>query len=235
MRPIGFSTGALALGDFERALRMLRGRAVEVVELSALRERELAPLVDSAARLGLEQFRHVAVHAPSRIAPGHEPAVVEQLASLAARGWPVVLHPDAVSDWALWRPLGAALLVENMDRRKATGRTADELAAALDRVPEAGLCLDVGHAHQQDPTMAGARLILERFGARLREVHLSHVTSSSAHERLSRDALLAARAVAALIPEQIPIVLETPVTEEQIDEELRAARAALAALEPRRG
>jgi len=227
MRPIGFSTGALALGDFERALRMLRGRAVEVVELSALRERELAPLVDSAARLGLEQFRHVAVHAPSRIAPGHEPAVVEQLRGLAARGWPVVLHPDAVSDWALWRPLGGALLVENMDRRKTAGRTADELAAAFDCAPEAGLCLDVGHACQHDPSMAAARLILERFGERLREVHLSHVTGSSAHERLSRPAVLAAREVAALIPEHVPVVLETPVTEDQIEEELLAAREAL--------
>jgi sugar phosphate isomerase/epimerase len=227
MRPIGFSTGALALGDFERALELLRGRAVEVVELSALRERELAPLVEAAPRLALEQFRHVAVHAPSRIEPGHEPAVVEQLAGLAARGWPVVVHPDAVSDWALWRLLGARLLVENMDRRKTGGRTAGELAAAFDRVPEAGLCLDVGHAHQQDPTMAGARLILERLGDRLREVHLSHVTGSSAHERLGPAAIAAARAIAALIPEHVPVVLETPVTEEQLDEELRAARAAL--------
>ena len=227
MRPIGFSTGALALGDFERALRMLRGRAVEVVELSALRERELAPLVDSAARLGLEQFRHVAVHAPSRFERARERAVAAELAGLAARGWPVVLHPDAVFNWAHWRPLGAALLVENMDQRKATGRTADELAAAFELVPEAGLCLDVGHAHQQDPTMAEARLILERFGERLREIHLSHVTSESAHERLGPAAIAAAREVAALIPEHVPVVLETPVTEEQLDEELRAARAAL--------
>ena len=126
-----------------------------------------------------------------------------------------------------WHGYDDRALVENMDRRKATGRTADELAAAFDRVREAGLCLDVGHARQHDPSMAGARLILERFGDRLREVHLSHVTSGSAHERLSPAAISAVREVAALIPEHVPVVLETPVTEEQIDEELRVAREAL--------
>jgi hypothetical protein len=34
MRPIGFSTGALAFGDFRRALSMLKDKPVSAVELS---------------------------------------------------------------------------------------------------------------------------------------------------------------------------------------------------------
>jgi hypothetical protein len=228
MRPIGFSTGALALGDFESALQMLRGRPIAVVELSALREPELAPLAMRAPDLNLEQFQYVAVHAPSRIEPGHEAAIVEQLRGLAAHNWPVVVHPDAIRDWALWRSLGAVLLVENMDRRKPRGRTVDDLQAVFEHVPEAGFCFDVGHARQCDSSMTEAYLILKRFGEKLRQVHLSEVTTRSTHDRLSYASILATREVASLIPEHIPIVLETPVTAEQIEQEIHDARSALA-------
>ena len=46
MRLIGFSTGALARNDFRRALQMLAERHVRAVELSALRQDELIPLVE---------------------------------------------------------------------------------------------------------------------------------------------------------------------------------------------
>ena len=45
MRPIGYSTGALALSDVERALAMLEGSSATAVELSALRISELRPLL----------------------------------------------------------------------------------------------------------------------------------------------------------------------------------------------
>ena len=37
MRPIGFSTGALALSDFRLALEELQGQPVDSIQLSALR------------------------------------------------------------------------------------------------------------------------------------------------------------------------------------------------------
>jgi hypothetical protein len=57
-RRLGFSTGALACGDFRRALAMLgRMRSVCVVELSALREAELEPLAEAVDNdLDLDQF-----------------------------------------------------------------------------------------------------------------------------------------------------------------------------------
>jgi hypothetical protein len=52
----GFSTGALALRDFRRALRLLRGVDADAVELSALRETELPDLMQAAGDLDLSQF-----------------------------------------------------------------------------------------------------------------------------------------------------------------------------------
>jgi hypothetical protein len=65
MSLFGFSTGALALGDFRRALRLLQSVDADAVELSALRETELPDLMQAAGDLDLGQFQYVAVHAPS--------------------------------------------------------------------------------------------------------------------------------------------------------------------------
>jgi hypothetical protein len=45
MSLFGFSTGALAPGDFRRALELLRGVDADAVELSTLREQELPSLM----------------------------------------------------------------------------------------------------------------------------------------------------------------------------------------------
>jgi hypothetical protein len=77
--------------------------------------------------------------------------------------------------------------------------------------------------------MTEARLILEKFGDRLSEVHISDVNTSSRHDALSLYAMSAFRSVANLIPESVPIVLETLIDEGQSDipTEIDRARRAL--------
>ena len=226
MRPIGFSTGALAFADFRRALVMMKDElAISVVELSALREPELEPLVHGLDLLDLSRFTFRAVHAPSVMED--ERGVVKLLDEVAARGLPIVVHPDAIRDWGLWRHFGSLLCIENMDKRKAVGRSRNELGRCFDQLPQAGLCLDLGHARQVDPTMTEAELILRTFGDRLKHIHLSEVDTQSKHDRLSYTAACACRQVAELIPEMTPIVLETPVSEEAMALEIRRANWAL--------
>ena len=59
MRPIGFSTGALAYADFRRGLAMTRAAACAAVELSALRQAELFPLLESLNSLDLTGFDYI--------------------------------------------------------------------------------------------------------------------------------------------------------------------------------
>ena len=106
MRHIGFSTGALALADFRTALKILAMLPLDAVELSALREHELFPLLDSFDDLDLREFRYVSIHAPSQISRKFEAAAAGRLAGFAARGVPIVVHPDAISDWDLWSGVG---------------------------------------------------------------------------------------------------------------------------------
>jgi len=228
MRPIGFSTGALALADFQLGLAMLKAAGeVRAVELSALRVHELAPLAEALPSLDLERFAYVAFHAPSAFSKNEERTVVDTLVRISDRGWPIVVHPDAVHDWTLWRQLGDRLCIENMDKRKPIGRTVAELAACFDRVPDAQLCLDLGHARQVDPSMTVTFLILRAFGDRLKQVHLSDVSTDSQHNRLSFSASLAFKKIAGLIPTPTPIILETPVSTEEIAHEIQRARSTL--------
>jgi hypothetical protein len=224
MRLFGFSTGALAFGDFRKALGFLSRTEAQAVELSALREQELPPLMQALADLRLEQFGYVSVHAPSRLVSMAERDVARMLLPCIDRGFHVVLHPDAIDDPGCWRDFGALLCVENMDKRKLTGRTAAELERFFSDLPQASLCLDLAHARQVDTTLGVARFILSEIGGdRIAQVHLSELDARSHHGPLSMTAVHAIRGIAHWIP-PVPVILESVVGEADIAEELAMAR-----------
>ena len=231
MRSIGFSTGALARGDFRRALTVLHTHHVPAIELSALRIEELEPLVSALPSLDLHDFEYVSVHAPSGFDREAEHRVIEVLGGVT---FPIVVHPDVIFTPALWRGMGSRLLIENMDKRKPIGRTVLELQACFDLLPEARFCFDIGHARQIDPSMTEAALLLRAFGERLSEVHISEVNTASRHDPISQNAIWAFQKVAYHIPVDIPIILESLIDKGQseLETEIRYAREALAISAP---
>ena len=227
MRPIGFSTGALACGDFRLALGMLRHKPIHTVELSALREPELVPLVEAIDSLNLSQFTYVSVHAPSKYEKGTESEIASLLKKFAIRNWPIILHPETMYNFSVWESFQGLLLIENMDKRNRTGRTARELEVIFNKLPNAGLCFDLGHCRQVDPTMNEAFLILREFRDRLKQIHISEVNTRSTHDPLSSASIGAFEKVTHLIPMNVPVVVESPVSENEIDTEIVHARNAL--------
>jgi hypothetical protein len=227
MRCIGFSTGALARDDFRGALQMLTGKNVSAVELSALRQDELVPLVEQLDQLDLSPFKYVSFHAPSSMEQSFEPLAVELLLQVAARKWPIVVHPNAMYNPTDWRRLGSCLCIENMDKRKPIGQTARNLAEIFETVPDASLCFDIGHARQVDPTMSEASAILHRFRDRIRQLHVSEVNTQSKHDPLSFESILAFHKVSHLVPVDVPVILESRVEESEINGEIQSALSAL--------
>jgi hypothetical protein len=114
-----------------------------------------------------------------------------------------------------------------MDKRKPIGQTVADLAEIFGALPRASLCFDIGHARQVDPTMSEAAAILQRYSARLRQLHVSEVNSQSKHDPLSFESVLAFRRVAHLVPENTPVILESRVEEDGIDDEIENACKAL--------
>lgn len=65
MTNVGFSTGAIALDDFRRALNSLATYRTQAIELSALRLKELRPLIEALPELDLAKYTYISVHVPS--------------------------------------------------------------------------------------------------------------------------------------------------------------------------
>ena len=228
MRPIGFSTGALKYGDFRSALRIMAATNATCVELSALRESELEPLVSALGDLNLEKYSYISVHLPSSVQSEFE-RVVLRLADSLPHDWPLVVHPNVINEWADWKALGRRVCIENMDKRKSIGQTATDLRNIFDRLPEATLCFDIGHAHQIDPTMGESVLILEEFQDRLLQLHVSEVNSESKHDPLSVEAASAFKIVSELIPADVPAILESRVPKNKVAAEMDLVRSLLEA------
>jgi hypothetical protein len=226
-RAIGVSTHAINPGDVRAALVSLRPLNLPAIELSALRVPDPEPIREALGSLDLSGYSYVSFHAPSTFDRYTEQDVASLLAALVARRWPVVAHPDALKLVDLWESLGDQLCIENMDKRKAVGRTTAELDTVFALFPRASFCFDIGHARQVDPTMTEAALMVRRFRDRLKQVHLSEVNSLSRHEGITYTALNSFRKVADLIPPGVPVILETPVPADQFEAQIHLAKLAL--------
>ena len=225
---IGFSTGAIAYSDFRYGLQVLRDQNVTVVEISALRMIEWLPLIQALDELDLSTFNFVSIHLPSAMNASDESEVAESLHRIHRRNFPLIIHPDAIRDFGRWREFGSLLCIENMDKRKPIGRTEAELDVIFRKLPHANLCFDIGHAWQVDPTMTEAYSILKSYREKLKQIHVSEVNSRSKHDSLSYVSIQSFRDVAHMIPVGLPIILETPVSPSQMQEEMNKARFALA-------
>lgn len=181
----GFSTGALERGNFRSAVSWMKDHDVRTMELSALRFEELEPLVNQLDRMDLDSFSYISFHAPSSFSKDQEARVIELLQPVRERKWNIVVHPDVIYTPQRWECFGKHLLIENMDRRKAVGRTVSELSYFFDLLPQARLCLDVAHARQIDSTLSLLTGLIRAFAERIAEIHISELDSRCRHVPMS--------------------------------------------------
>lgn len=213
-RTIGASSGYLKdlYGRWAEILPELMAASTVAAELSALSESELPGLVAFLNESAGLPFSYVSVHAPTKSREIGESELVDVLLDLPKEIASIVVHPDVIDDPAEFARLGTRLVIENMDRRKPIGRTADELEKYFAALPDAGLCFDVPHAASVDPTLASGQRILDVHGHRLRQVHLSSLDDACHHQPLtSADEL---RFVELLDRcRDVPWILEAPLRE----------------------
>lgn len=225
MRAYGFSTGALAKGDVQRGVACQADHGVTAVEVSALREFELEPTLTALPGIDFSAFSYVSVHAPSRRQQLSEEELVARLEEFPDH-WSIVVHPNTIEDYDVWAAIEDRICIENMDQRKY-GRTADELDSVFANLKRAGFCLDLGHAHQVDPTMGVAIELLERYGDALRHVHISEVNSHGQHVPMSFASQYAFSSIAHLLPSDVPVIIESVVGASAVASELATTRAAV--------
>jgi hypothetical protein len=187
--PLGTSTGALVeqRGDWAALVAEAQRTSTFAVELAALSADELPGLLHFLSVAPPLPFRFISLHAPSKGRRQRESQLVAMLLDVVRSVEAIVVHPDTIDDPERYAPLGTALVLENMDARKGDGRTAAELAPYFAALPQAGLCFDIAHAASVDDTLDEARTLLDRFGARLRHVHVSSLDDDCHHVSLTAD------------------------------------------------
>ncbi len=228
MTIIGFSTGAIAYGDFTKALELLDPTRANAVELSALRAVELPILLSALPKLFThlrQRYQYISFHAPTNF--DDEEALVRDLVSVADMGMNIIVHPDTIHELSVWRRLGNRLCLENMDSRKKDGRTAEELRRFYKSLPEARLCFDIAHARQFDSTMTEGLGIVEEFRDRLVQIHLSEVNSKGRHFAMSFAAKRAYEPFAEILS-AVPVIIEAMIDNDEIVGEIEETEKLLA-------
>ena len=184
---LGCSTGFMEehRNDWVRLVDESAAWSSIAIELSAISADELPGLLGYLHGAPRLPFLFISVHAPSKGFTEDEVSLVEALCRVPPWVDAIVVHPDTITDPALYRRLGRRLAIENMDKRKQAGHTADDLERIFAEVPEARLCLDLAHAKDVDPTLAVAADLLQRFASRLSHVHISSLDGARHHITLT--------------------------------------------------
>jgi hypothetical protein len=167
----GIATGAYVAERDDSAAAVARARREgwRFLEVTAVGETR----IEEVPRLDLSGFERVSVHAPVAGMTAAE-LVAQPL------DHDLILHPDVWQDAALAQ-LGRRAVFENMDINKPYGRSVEDLGEVFERFPEAGFCLDVAHVWTNDPTLALGHDLLDAFGERLRQLHVSGIEPDGTH------------------------------------------------------
>jgi hypothetical protein len=190
---VGASTGFLEdlRGDWPAMVEASSLISHQAIELSALSGDELPGLERYLRTADLGAFRRISVHGPSKGWSSTPSALARTLRDLEGPVAGIVMHPETLGDPCAFADLGERVWLENMDTRKRDARTVAELERYFDLLPSARFCFDVAHAWLHDPSMELAHALLDAFGDRLAEVHLSSILPSGRHIPLQRRVLSA--------------------------------------------
>lgn len=176
----GIATGAFVAerDDWPTAIARARDEGWRRLELTAVRGR-LDPLLAylAAEPTALDGFERVSLHAPAKT----ETPPADVVAQVEPLPFDVVLHPDVYGSEPACARLGARAVFENMDVTKRSGRGVDDLRPVFDAFPQTTFCLDVAHVWTNDPTLGLGHELLDAFGDRLRQLHVSGIEADGTH------------------------------------------------------
>ena len=180
MKKVGFNTGVMYKTIYPISNKMLDicfKIAPEHLEVSCHSMKEMGDLSKLHIRK-LLKLGSLSIHAPChgiRYGNNKETRLVfneiEKL-SQKVKIENVVFHPDLIDDVIIFERCEFTKSVENMDWRKERYKNTEELAEFFEKT-DFKFTLDINHVFTNDKTLKLANELVEHFGERLIEVHIS--------------------------------------------------------------
>lgn len=210
---LGFSTGCLhkthdrlSPATFD-VFRNMGANAIELMvqDLDAA-ERLLALVPED-----LLYFEYISIHCPSfdvfsaeDIAKFRSVLEVFEKVGKKIKIDAVVVHPDTIRNWEIFADYDLPIKLENMDWKKEVGKYVESMQVIFEKF-DAPMVLDLNHCYTNDPTMHLAKEMLETFGGRIEEIHLSGFEQF--HEPLFKTKQL--EILKAIPDKRLPIIIES--------------------------
>lgn len=210
---LGFATGDLYKTHDRlspETFDVFRKMGCNAIELT------IADMDDAPRLLNLEQkdfagFRYVSIHAPSfdrfdtnsMIKFRQTLDIFEEFCQKVKVN-SIVFHPDQIGEWAIFENYTFPVLIENMDWQKEIGKYVDSMKDIFEKA-DAPMVLDLNHCYTNDPTMNLAKDMVENFGERIFEIHLSGFEKS--HDPLFQTQQI--EILEAIPDKDLPVIIES--------------------------
>ena len=173
---LGFSTGTLYKDlETKRAIPVIKSLGCKYIELTV--EEFWSDQLDRINEKDLEGFEYVSFHAPmvNYGKNSDTKKFFERMADFSkkVRLDLVVFHPDTVEDFSVFENLDFNIGFENMDNRKKSCKSVDDIESVMLRNNDFKFILDLNHCYTNDSSMKLALEFYERLGNRISQIHLS--------------------------------------------------------------
>jgi len=231
---IGVSTGSLfKFLNGEQTLKFLKSLGLSAVEISILRfdGKKDGWIVDITQK-DLESFNYVSLHAPKHEYCRNKKTlaifnVIENLNKIRPLDL-VVFHPDLVKDFTVFDDVNFPIAFENMDNRKFSFKTPDEMRELIGRNEKYNMVLDINHVFVNDQSMVSAGIFYNLLRERIKEIHLSGCDTNQ--KDFYHDPLFKTRnneIIDAVKGKTTPIIIESVMSPEEVEKEINYVREIL--------
>jgi sugar phosphate isomerase/epimerase len=222
---LGFSTGCLYKDlEVKEAISVIKNLGCKYVELGFITsERFFSEQLDRVNEKDLEGFEYISFHTPTlnyAINYGNNDETkkfFERMTDFSKRVNLdlVVFHPDTVEDFSIFENADFKIGFENMDNRKKSCKSVDDIENILLKNSNFKFILDVNHCYSNDSSMKLDTEFHERLGNRISQIHLSGFNGY--HDPLFETKQL--EIIRSIQNFDVPIIVESVVNPETIAQE----------------
>ena len=220
---LGFSTGALyKSAETKEAISIIKNLGCKAIEIGFVKADKFlnSGQLERIEKSDLEGFDYVSLHAPGFDYNNDKETIniFEKISNFSReirRLDLVVFHPDTVNDFSIFDNVDFKIGFENMDHRKGSCRTVEDIELVLSQNSRFKLILDVNHVWINDPTMKLAQYFYKKLGDKIAQIHLSGF--KELHDPLFETKQL--EIIKAIQNLDVPIIIESVVAQETIKKE----------------